>query len=897
MEVRRRKDSLMADGKGDIYYQEEVVDFKTRRIPEAIGFRHWLLFIATVGLLYGGVVFLHRKMPPVRDGTSFTDFSETRARFLLKQLTALGPRPSGSENLEVKAFNILNNRISLIKNVVSVKGFNRLETDVQRPSGCFDLKFLSSFTLCYHEITNIAVRIGPSGGPTENSLLLNCHFDTMPDTPGATDDAVSCAIMMDVLEVLAHSHKPLAHDIIFLFNGAEENFLQAAHGFIQQHPWRHSIKAFINLEGTGSGGREILFQAGPGNSWLLQTYLENAPHPFCSVLAQEIFQSGIIPSDTDFRIFRDYGRISGLDIAYTKNGWVYHTEFDEERRIEAGAIQRAGENVLAVVKAILESPYLEQPATFDEGNRWVFYDVVGLFTVYYSVTVGKILNYLAVALTFVMVVSRLEKGLYTRADLAQVFFRHGVAFSAMLLAMFVLIGFVVYTDLVMCWYKMPEIVGMLYVLPLLIVGCIVHTYFADHNAILNVEMLHYDSILISLASILFLMTWFNLASAFYVLNYLLLPACKDLFIYILGSLGVIRKVTPRVLFFSQLFCFVPPFIFAAYAISQCVDFFVPVMGRLGNAINPEFIMGPIGLLIASSFVLFVNNLFYISRRMNYLIRLCLAIFGLFLVMLLTTKLGNPYEYTPEDPRLRRIIALHANRSIYDFDGDVVQRDNALFVHSLDYRGAMDLPAHSFLQGSSPPNCSGVLDEYCRMPYYTAIHELFPPEHSLWVPVPSPVPLPYPIDLKLISRELIGANRLNLTFELRGGFDKMSLHVTPLSGYELSKWSFTDIDIKEFGRRVTYFVFMTYGHQAPEFRSFWILLENHASTVQEPETTHNLEIAVASHHAHGPYQDTDTLRQLRSLIAMRRETPKMAVGWWRWAITMIGGRSEIVVKIF
>lgn len=43
---------------------------------------------------------------------------------------------------------------------------------------------------------------------------------------GASDDAVSCAVMLEVLHSLANQSTPLHHGVVFLFNGAEENILQ-----------------------------------------------------------------------------------------------------------------------------------------------------------------------------------------------------------------------------------------------------------------------------------------------------------------------------------------------------------------------------------------------------------------------------------------------------------------------------------------------------------------------------------------------------------------------------------------------------------------------------------------------------------------------------------------------
>lgn len=53
----------------------------------------------------------------------------------------------------------------------------------------------------------------------------------------------------------------------------------------------------------------------------------------------------------------------------------------------------------------------------------------------------------------------------------------------------------------------------------------------------------------------------------------------------------------------------------SYAIMLFYEFFVPVMGRLGNIINPEFIMMLLSLLISFTFVMFtviqINRLFKI----------------------------------------------------------------------------------------------------------------------------------------------------------------------------------------------------------------------------------------------------------------------------------------------
>ena len=72
------------------------------------------------------------------------------------------------------------------------------------------------------------------------------------------------------MDLISRKNTPTKHPIIFLFNGSEEKGMLGAHGFITQHTWAKEIGAFINLDACGAGGREIVFQSGPGNSWLIK---------------------------------------------------------------------------------------------------------------------------------------------------------------------------------------------------------------------------------------------------------------------------------------------------------------------------------------------------------------------------------------------------------------------------------------------------------------------------------------------------------------------------------------------------------------------------------------------------------------------------------------------------
>lgn len=283
-----------------------------------------------------------------------------------------------------------------------------IEFDHQIVSGSFFLGFKpSGSTSVYRSVQNLVVKLR-GHSETKNALMLNCHFDSVYGSYGANDDLANCAIMLELLSILSSRDVRVKHDIIFLFNGAEEVGLRASHGFITKHKWAKDVKVVINLEAAGSGGKEILFQSGPGHSWLLNHY-HTVKRPFAQVSSEEIFQSGLIPSDTDFRIFRDFGDVVGLDFAHVAKGYRYHTSYDHVRFLSQGFVQRTGENILALTLSIANGDELDHLETFSKNDFAVYFDFLGVVFVHYTKEIGAIINFVIAILSIVISFLSLNK--------------------------------------------------------------------------------------------------------------------------------------------------------------------------------------------------------------------------------------------------------------------------------------------------------------------------------------------------------------------------------------------------------------------------------------------------------------------------------------------------------
>lgn len=242
-------------------------------------------------------------------------------------------------------------------------------------------------------VTNVVARFAGTAVARE-AVLLCAHYDSVAAGPGAGDDAMGCAAVLEIARALAAGPQS-ARDLIVLLTDGEEiallgarAFLEGGDGRLPPHPWAERVGLVLNFEARGGGGPAYAFQTSRRNGALVAA-LARAPWPAGSSLAKAVYER--MPNDTDLTVF--LGRpVAGLNFACIDRFASYHTALDTPARLDPGSLQQMGDQGLAVARWALGAD-----AEFHAPDA-AYFNLLGRLFVHHPLTWTPAIAALAVAL-------------------------------------------------------------------------------------------------------------------------------------------------------------------------------------------------------------------------------------------------------------------------------------------------------------------------------------------------------------------------------------------------------------------------------------------------------------------------------------------------------------------
>ena len=171
------------------------------------------------------------------------------------------------------------------------------------------------------QMDNVIARV--RGTASTGAVAVVGHYDSVPWSPGANDDASAVAVMLESARAIL-AGEPVRNDVLLVFTDGEEPAPRlGSTAFVDHHPSADDIQFVINLEAAGSAGPSLLLETSGPDRWVIERYIAGVPHP-----AAFSFLTGISEliggSNTDFAPFRDSG-IAGVEFVYAHGSPIYHT--------------------------------------------------------------------------------------------------------------------------------------------------------------------------------------------------------------------------------------------------------------------------------------------------------------------------------------------------------------------------------------------------------------------------------------------------------------------------------------------------------------------------------------------------------------------------------------------
>ena len=200
-------------------------------------------------------------------------------------------------------------------------------------------------------------------------VLLTAHYDSVSTGPGANDDGVGVATLLETARALGASGEHLRNDVVFLFTDSEETGLLGARAFVAEHPWAKDVEVALNFEARGNGGPAIMFETSPQNGALIRALAKATSYPLANSLSYEIYKR--LPNSTDMAVFKASG-LPAMNFAHISGLTHYHTQLDNLENVDARTLQHHGSYALALSRYFGAA----LPAAKPEGDA-ICFDVLG----------------------------------------------------------------------------------------------------------------------------------------------------------------------------------------------------------------------------------------------------------------------------------------------------------------------------------------------------------------------------------------------------------------------------------------------------------------------------------------------------------------------------------------
>ena len=219
-----------------------------------------------------------------------------------------------------------------------------------------------------------AERPAGSRPPVEpDTVLVMAHYDSVPAGPGASDDGVGTAAVLELARVLRGQR--FRNPVAFLITDGEEAGLLGAEAFIADERLSRNVAAVVNVEMRGTYGASNMFETSTGNRWLIRHLARTLERPQATSFFYAIYN--LLPNDTDVTIFKRAGKAAVNFAAIRGVNW-YHTPYDDLAHVDASTLQHHGDNMLAAVRALANADLAARSRT-----DATYFDILGFTMVWW----------------------------------------------------------------------------------------------------------------------------------------------------------------------------------------------------------------------------------------------------------------------------------------------------------------------------------------------------------------------------------------------------------------------------------------------------------------------------------------------------------------------------------